>query len=164
MFESKERLAEDVVGLLAALRGASEGRYACVLDAKGVLFEDGEEDAWVFKQYLDRRSARLFALPGEMAGEGPAEDPFAEWESQPGAPADEFLLAFVNGKVAVVLACPDAASAQGGVTRLLRALADRLFRWNPAWRLDEKGRGLFLSRPRLDLVVVGRPAGPEDPE
>ena len=60
---------------------------------------------------------------------------------------DEFLLAFVNGKVALVVACPDAERAQGEVLRPLRALADRLFRLNAAWRVDEKGRGLFFGRP-----------------
>ena len=44
----------------------------------------------------------------------------------------------------MVVVCPDAEQAQGLVDRPLRALADRLFRLNPAWRLDEKGRGLFL--------------------
>ena len=46
-------------------------------------------------------------------------------------------------------------SAQG--EKLLHALVDRLLRYNSAWRLDEKGRGLFFGSPRLDVVVVGRP-------
>ena len=53
---------------------------------------------------------------------------------------------------------PEAERAQVLVERPLHALADRLFRLEPSWRIDEKGRGLFLSRPRLDLVVVGRPS------
>jgi len=159
VFESKERLAEDIAGLLGACAGATGGRYACVLDPKGVLFEHGSEEGWVFKQYLSLRAARLFEIPAAMAAGAPLDDAFADWESRAGEPADEFLLAFLNGKVAVVLACPDAASAEHQVTRPLRALADRLFRFNPAWRLDEKGRGIFLSRPRLDLVVVGKPGG-----
>lgn len=160
MFESRERLLEDVVGLLGACRGAAGGRYACVLDPKGVLYEHGSEDGghWVLRQYLEKRAGALFGLPQAMAAGGEMSDAFAEWESPAGEPVDEFLLAFINGKVAVVVACPEAEKAQGLVDRPLRALADRLFRLNPSWRLDEKGRGLFLSRPRLDVVVVGRPS------
>ena len=159
MFESRERLVDDVVGLLGACRGAAGGRYACVLGPKGVLYEhaEGEGGHWVLRQYLDKRAGGLFGLPQAMASGGEVFDAFAEWESAPGEPVDEFLLAFINGKVAVVVVCPEAEKAQGLVDRPLRALADRLFRLEPSWRLDEKGRGLFLSRPRLDVVVVGRP-------
>ena len=159
MFESRERLVEDVVGLLGACHGAAFGRYACVLDPSGVLYEHGSEEGghWVLRQYLEKRAAALFGLPRAMAEASEVEDAFAEWESPAGEPGDEFLLAFINGKVALVVVCPDAGRAQGLVDRPLRALADRLFRLNPGWRLDEKGRGLFLSRPRLDVVVVGRP-------
>jgi len=159
LFESKERLADDVRGLLEACAEAAEGRYACVLDPKGVLFETDapEGGEWVLRQYLEKRLGLLFALPAAMAAGTDVEDVFGEWHSPPGQPVDEFLLAFINGKVALVVACPDAEAAQDLVMRPLRALADRLFRLNPAWRLDEKGRGLFLSRPRLDFVVVGRP-------
>jgi hypothetical protein len=159
LFESRERLAEDVVGLLGACASAAGGRYACVLDRKGVLFEHGEEGGghWVLRQYLDKRAATLFEVPAAMAAGTEMEDAFSDWESPAGEAPDEFLLAFINGKVAVVLACPDAGGAQGTVVRPLRALADRLFRLNPAWRVDERGRGFFFSRPRLDLVVVGKP-------
>ena len=161
MFESEERLKDDVRALLGACAGAVSGRYACVLDPKGgVLFEHGEdapEGPWVLRQFLEKRASSLFALPAAMASGAPMEDVFADWESRVGEAPDEFLLAFINGRVAVVLACPDAERAQAEVTRPLRALLDRLFRLNPAWRLDEKGRGLFLSRPRVDFVVVGRP-------
>jgi hypothetical protein len=37
-----------------------------------------------------------------------------------------------------------------------------MVRYNSAWRMDEKGRGLFFTRPRLDTVVVGRQSE-EDP-
>jgi hypothetical protein len=159
LLESKERLAEDVRGLLGACASAAGGRYACVVDPKAVLYEQGDAQGghWVLRQYLEKRAGRLFEIPKAMAADAPLEDVFAEWESPAGAPKDEFLLAFINGKVALVVVCPDAEAAQASVSRPLRALADRLFRLNPAWRLDEKGRGLFLSRPRLDLVVVGRP-------
>jgi hypothetical protein len=131
-----------------------------VLDPTGVLFEHGEdaqEGPWVLRQFLEKRLGPLFALPAAMASGAPMEDVFADWESPVGEAPDEFLLAFVNGRAAVVVACPDAERAQGEIVRPLRALLDRLFRLNPAWRLDEKGRGLFLSKPRVDFVVVGRP-------
>ena len=160
MFESRERLLEDVLGLLGACCGAAGGRYACVLGPAGVLYEHGGDEGgpWVLRQYFDKRARGIFDLPRAMAGGGELEDAFAEWETPAGQPQDEFLLAFINGKVAVVVVCPEAEKAQGLVDRPLRALVDRLFRLEPSWRLDEKGRGLFLSRPRLDLVVVGRPA------
>ena len=160
MFESRERLLEDVEGLLGACRGAAGGRYACVLGPSGVLYEDGgdEDGRWVLRQYFDKRASGIFGLPQAMAGGGDVEDAFSEWETPAGQPADEFLLAFINGKVAVVVVCPEAERAQVLVERPLHALADRLFRLEPSWRIDEKGRGLFLSRPRLDLVVVGRPS------
>jgi hypothetical protein len=85
-----------------------------------------------------------------MAGDGPAEDVFEGWEE------DDFLLAFVNGRVALAVACPEAEAVRDAVMRPLRALADRLFRYNETWRLDEKGRGFFVGSARLDVVVVGR--------
>jgi hypothetical protein len=159
VLESKERLADDIRGLLGACASAVGGRYACVLDPKSVLFENAEPEGgqWVLRQYLEKRAGRLFEIPKAMAAGTELEDAFADWESPAGEPPDEFLLAFINGRVALVAVCPNAEEAQGLVMRPLRALADRLFRLNAAWRLDEKGRGLFLSRPRLDLVAVGRP-------
>jgi hypothetical protein len=159
VFESKESLENDIRGLLGACAYAVGGHYACVLDPRAVLYEYAQSGGghWVLRQYLERRLARLFEIPPSLAAGGEMEDAFADWETPASEAPDEFLLAFINGKVAVLLACPDAEKAQGLVSRPLRALVDRLFRLNPAWRLDEKGRGLFLSRPRLDLVVVGRP-------
>jgi hypothetical protein len=78
------------------------------------------------------------------------DDLFADWA------AEEFFLAFLNGRVGVLVACPDAQGLQDRSGRLLKALADRLLRMNPAWRVDEKGRGLFFGSPRLDTVVIGR--------
>lgn len=160
MFESRERLLEDVLGLLGACCEAARGRYACVLGPKGVLHEHGSDEGghWVLRQYFDKRASGIFGLPQAMVAGGELEDAFAEWETPAGQPADEFLLAFINGRVAVVVVCPEAEKAQGLVDRPLRALVDRLFRLEPSWRLDEKGRGLLLSRPRLDMVVVGRTA------
>jgi hypothetical protein len=153
MFESRARLAGDVRGLLRAVRQAAEGRYACVLDPTRVLFEDppaGEEPEAI-RGFLESRAAALFALPGKLAEDAPMEDAFAGWE------ADQFLLAFVNGRVAVAVACADAEEAKEQAARPLRALADRLLRYDHAYRLDAQGRGLFFGRARIDLIVVGPP-------
>jgi hypothetical protein len=32
---------------------------------------------------------------------------------------------------------------------------DQLLRWKAAYRFDAQGRGLFVGRPRLDVIVVG---------
>ena len=77
------------------------------------------------------------------------DDAFEEWH------ADEFFLAFVNGKVGVLVACPDAKRVEAESGKLLKVLVDRLLRLNPAWRLDESGRGLFAGRPKLETVAIG---------
>ena len=150
MFESRTRLSQEIVGLLGALRQVGAGRYACLLDRKAVLFEDAEQPGWALRQFLEQRRDALFTLPEAMAGEGPERDLFEDWVE------DDFFLAFLNGKVAVVIACPDAEALREPSQRLLRALADRLFRYEPAYRMDEKGRGFFAGRARLDVVVVAR--------
>jgi hypothetical protein len=152
MFESRARLAQDIGGLLRALRQAGDGRYACLLDRKAVLFEDAAEEqpGWALRQFLDQRREALFGLPEAMAGEGPEADLFEDWVE------DDFFLAFVNGRVAVVVACPDAEALRQPADRLLKALSDRLFRYEPTWRLNESGRGFFGGRARLDVVVVAR--------
>lgn len=153
MFESRERLAADIRHLLGAVRQEAGGRYACLMEPGRILFEDPEpedREGWTLRRMLEERSAALFSLPKSMAGEGPAEDLFEGWEH------DDFLLAFVNGRVALAVACPDAEAVRDALMRPLRALADRLFRYNETWRLDEKGRGFFLGSARLDVVVVGR--------
>lgn len=160
MFQSKEKLREDAHGLLEALRGLAEGRYAVLFDRKGVILEARGDAAPVeaaLRRLVQGRAGDLFALPAALAApsgeEGEAEDLFAEWGSE------EFFLAFLNGRVGLLVACPDAQGLQDESARLLEALADRLLRLNPAWRLDEKGRGLFFGSPRLDTVVIGRRAG-----
>ena len=160
MFESRERLSEEITGLLGAIRSLASSHYACLLDPERVLFESVDEEpggAWVLRQYLERRRAILFRIPEALAAGTEFEDVFADWESPVGEPPDEFLLAFVNRKVLLVVSCVDAEALQAPIMEPLKALVDRLFRLNPAWRLDEKGRGWFLVRPKLDLVVVGRP-------
>jgi len=158
MFESDARLREDILGVLAAVRALADARYACVLDTSGVRFELAEpkEATWPSRQFLEARLAALFKIPEALAGEGPGDDVFAQWESPAGV-VDEFFLAFVNGRVGLVLVCPEAERLREDLRKPLQVLADRLLRFNAAWRVDGKGRGLFLGRPRLDLIVIGGP-------
>jgi hypothetical protein len=160
MFESETRLREDVLRLLSTIREAAEARYACVVEPAGVRFQIAEpEDAtWPSRQFLEQRLASLFSIPKALAADGPIEDVFAEWESPAGV-LDEFFLAFVNGKVGLVVVCPDAERLRDELRKPLEVLADRLLRLNASWRVDEKGRGLFFGRPRLDLVVIGGQGG-----
>jgi hypothetical protein len=153
VFESGERLVRDVVEALCVLRTLADGRHACLLEPGGILLEDPADsaDQATLKAFLTERSAALFALPAAMASGGPMDDVLGDWDD------DEFLLAFLNGKVAVVVACPDAEALRRTGETHLTILVDRLFRWKPAYRLDPQGRGLFVSAPRLDIVVVGRP-------
>ncbi len=159
MFESSARLADDVRGLLDALRTLGQGRYAVVFDEKAILFESPPETAghWVLRRFLEGRTQALFRIPAGLASGGEMEDVFADWSAPAGEEEDEFFLAFLNGRVGLLVACPDAEALKAQANEPLRVLADRLLRYNAAWRLDEKGRGLFFGQPRLDVVVVGRP-------
>jgi len=65
----------------------------------------------------------------------------------------------VNGKLGLLIACADATRLKDESERLVAALVDRLLRLDDRYRLDEKGRGLFWGSPRLDTVVIPRPAG-----
>jgi hypothetical protein len=153
VLESRERLEREIGDLIALIRNEAGGRYACLLDPKGILVEDAtsaDPAIGALRRLLESERDALFRIPGEMDSGGPAEDAFAEWQE------DEFLLAFLNRKVALVVACPDAEDLRQRANRLLPVLADRLLRWNSSFRLDEKGRGLFFGTPKLDVVVVGR--------
>jgi hypothetical protein len=152
VFESSRRLSGELLELLQAIRGLAGGRYACVVEPKGILFETPEpegREAWALRRFLEDKCAALFAIPRAMAEGTDLDDAFAGWQE------DEFFLAFLNGRVALVVACPDAESLRERAFPLLKALADRLFRYNETWRLDPEGRGFFFGRPRLDIVVVG---------
>jgi hypothetical protein len=152
VFESSRRLSGEVVEVLEAIRGLAEGRYACLVEPRGIVFETPEpegREAWALRRFLEEKCAALFAIPKAMAEGTELDDAFAEWQE------DEFLLAFVNGRVALVVACPDAEALRERAFPLLKALADRLFRFNETYRLDPEGRGLFFGRPKLDIVVVG---------
>jgi len=155
MFESKARLREDVRALLEALRQLGEGDYAVLFDPKGTLLESPDDTTggeWVLRRLVQAHAEELFRLPAALRAAGEMSDVFEDFEHR------EFFLAFLNGRVGVLVACPDAKALEDASGKLLNVLADRLLRFNPAWRLDEKGRGLFLGSPRLDTVVVGRPS------
>jgi hypothetical protein len=154
MFESKERLGEEILRLLEAILGASGGRYACVMEPDRVLFEApaAEGKLLALRLFLEEKGRQLFRIPAGLAAETPLEDAFEGWDH------DDFFLAFVNGRVALVVACPEAEPVEAALQRALTALADRLLRFNESWRLDAEGRGLFFGRPRLDTVIVGRDA------
>jgi hypothetical protein len=148
VFESQGRLQEDVQRLVEALRELGEGRYAALFDPKGVLLEAASDGA--LQGLVRDFAAALFELPAALRGDQELGDLFEAW------PDDEFFLAFLNGRVGVLVACPDAKRLEDESGRLLKTLADRLLRLNPGWRIDEKGRGLFFGSPRLDTVVISR--------
>jgi hypothetical protein len=155
MFESREKLGGEIRRMLGALRGLGAGHYACILEPKGVLFEDADAETapWGLRRFLEAHTEALFAIPRALFSEEEeiGEDVFDKWED------DGFFLVFVNGRVAVVVATPDPAALETESRRLLKVLVDRLIRYNSAWRADEKGRGLFFSRPRLDTIVIEKP-------
>jgi len=156
VFESKARLQEDVRRLLGALRELAGGRYAALFDRRGVLLESPDDaggGGWTLRRFVQSRAEALFHVPAALHGEAEMSDLFEDLEG------DEFFLAFLNGRVGVLVACPDAVHLQEASGELVKVLADRLLRFNPAWRLDERGRGLFFGSPRLDTVVIGRPTG-----
>jgi hypothetical protein len=151
MFESAQRLSEQIEGLLEAIRTEARGRYACLLEPTRVLFESvapAWQEAWTLRRLVEQQGAALFAVPGRMASGEPMEDVFEGWRD------DEFLLAVINGRVALLVACPDAEALRERVMPMVQALADRLFRYEPRYRLDPQGRGFFFGRPRLELVVI----------
>jgi hypothetical protein len=153
VFDSPERLREDIVRMLDVIREAAAARYACLLEPSGVAFESRAQEGpapWTVRRFLEPRLPRLFALPASLAGEGPEEDVFEGWDE------DDVVLAFLNGRIALALLGPDAAALRRGAEKPFVALADRLLRWKPALRVDESGRGLFFGRPRVDWVVVSR--------
>jgi hypothetical protein len=155
MLESDAKLRRDVAEMLDALRELGEGRYAAVFDAKRVVAESPEqtsEGEWALRRLLQAQAGPLLSLPAALHGGDEMSDLFSDWT------ADEFLLAVVNGRVGVLVACADAARLEAESRRLLGALVDRLLRLEPAWRIDEKGRGLFFGSPRLDTVVIPKPA------
>lgn len=157
IFESRPALRQGVLEAVEAIRTLGEGRYACVLDASGIVLESPEPpDGRLFalRQLIEERRAAILAIPQVLAGTGPSEDVFAEWHD------DEFLLAFLNERVALVLAVPDAEDLKERASPLWPVWADRLLRLDERYRIDPKGRGLLFGTPRLDLVVIGGASPP----
>ena len=150
MFESTGRLREDVLGLLDALRSLAGGRYSAVFEAKGVLLESPAGGDWALRRFVDSHAPALLEIPAALHSGGEMLDQFSDWEQ------DAFFLAFVNGKVGVLTVCSQATRVEQESGPLLKVLADRLLRLNPAWRLDERGRGFLAGHPRLDTIVIGR--------
>jgi hypothetical protein len=151
MFESSGKLTEDIIQLLEVLREMGRGRYACLVDRKrGILLETPEKD-WALRSHLDENREALFALPAQMAGEAEIErDVFEGWHQ------DDFFLAFLNMRAVLVVVCDDAHALREQGDEPLRILVDRMLRLEPAWRISPEGRGLFMGRPQLDIVVAGR--------
>jgi len=155
MFESASRLRRDVSEMLDALRELAESRYAAVFDATAVVAESPAETAegqWALRRLLQSQAEALLRLPRALSDGDEIADLFADYGDE------EFLLAVVNGKLGVLVACADPTRLKADSERLLPALVDRLLRLDDRYRLDEKGRGLFWGSPRLDTVVIPRPA------
>ena len=158
IFESKPALRAGVLEAVEAIRRLGEGRYACVLDSGGIVLESPEPPdgrAFALRQIIEERRAAILAIPQALADDAATEDAFAEWHE------DEFLLAFLNQRVALVVACPDAEALKESAAPLWPVWADRLLRYDERYRVDSKGRGLLFGSPRLDLVVIGSPHGGE---
>ncbi len=153
VFESKAALREDARRLLDALRELGEGRYAALFDRKGVLLESPGEssEGWPLRRFVESRGEALFRLPAALHGGEEMKDLFEDLD------ADAFFVAFLNGRVGILVACADPQRLEEQSGKVLKVLADRLLRLEPSWRLDERGRGLFFGSPRLDTVVIGRP-------
>src|SRR5688500_14132617 len=156
VFEAKERLEENLLDLMAAILDLGDGRYACLVEKSGIVLQTPEpEDGPVLalRRVIEARAASILGLAKALAGGREMEDAISGWAD------DELLVAVLNERVALDVAGPDAEALKAEVDPPLRALVDRLLRWKPAYRLDVQGRGLFVGRPRLDLIVVGGHAG-----
>jgi hypothetical protein len=129
-----------------------------VLDAGAIVLESPEPAdgrSFALRQLIEDRRAAIFSIPQTLADEGPMEDAFADWHE------DQFLLAFLNQRVVLVVACPDAEALKDGAAALWPVWADRVLRFDERYRIDPKGRGLLFGSPRLDLVVIGSVHGGE---
>jgi hypothetical protein len=152
LFESSRRLREDIDALLEAVRHVVDGRYACLMEPGRVLVETpaAEGDLADLRRLIEANGPAIFDLPATVADENaPAIDPFEGWTG------DELCLVVVNGKVALLVACPDAEAAREDMMKPLRALVDRLLRLDSRYRINRRGRGFFFGSPRLDFVVIG---------
>jgi hypothetical protein len=138
--------------VVEVIRNRGQGRYACLLDAGGIVVDSPEPPdgrAFALKQLIEERRAAILAIPQTLAAETPMDDAFADWHE------DQFLLAFLNQRVALVVACPDAEALKEDAAQLWPVWADRVLRYDERYRIDPRGRGLLFGSPRLDLVVIG---------
>ena len=107
----------------------AEGRYAALFDKKGLLLETpqrGEQGEWALRGFVQKHAEALFRIPAALHDPDQSmDDAFEDWTE------DEFFLAFVNGRVGLLVACPDAKRAEDDSPELLRALVDRLLRPQP---------------------------------
>ena len=143
--------------MLDALRELGAGRYAAVFDAKAVRRPRAPtrraKASGRCAACCSRTRKRVLRLPGALHAGDEMGDPFAELDERrvPLSPRER-----EGGRRS-----SPARTRRGSrptPRRLLHALVDRLLRLDPAWRVDEKGRGLFFGSPRLDTVVIPRPA------
>jgi hypothetical protein len=151
IFESRSALRQGLLEAVDAIRTLGDGRYACVLDAGAIVLESPEPEdgrSFALRQLIEERRAAILSIPQTLADDRPLEDVFAEWHE------DEFLLAFLNQRVALVVACPDAEALKEGASALWPVWADRVLRLDERYRIDPKGRGFLFGSPRLDLVVI----------
>jgi len=158
IFESRAALRQGLLEAVDAIRTLGEGRYACVLDAGAIVLESpepGDGRSFALRQLIEDRRAAILSIPQTLADDTPMEDVFSDWHE------DEFLLAFLNQRVALVVACPDAEALKENGTELWPVWADRVLRFDERYRIDPKGRGLLFGSPRLDLVVIGGVQGGE---
>ena len=112
--------------------------------------------AFALRQLIDDRRPAILAIPQALADDTATEDAFADWHE------DEFLLAILNQRVALIVACADAEALKESAAPLWPVWADRVLRYDERYRVDPKGRGLLFGSPRLDLVVIGSVHGGEE--
>ena len=151
MFDSGDRLQSDLLTLMDAILDLGDGRYAALVEKTGIVLETPEPEdgrATALRTVIQERAPAILKLAAALADDT-TEDAFADWTE------DEFLVAVLNERVALVVACPDAEALKAHADPPLKAMVDRLLRWKPAYRLDPQGRGIFVGRPRLDVIVVG---------
>jgi hypothetical protein len=156
MFASTTRLAEEIRSCLTAILALGGGRYACVIDEDGIRFEEPEAadaEGLALRAIISDRRTAVLGLGTRLASEEPMEDVFA------GCEREGLFVAILNGRVALIVSSPRPEALREQSRQPLRALADRLMRFNPAYGADARGRGFFFGRPRLDLIVVS-PAEP----
>jgi hypothetical protein len=148
IFESRSALREGLLEAVNAVRTLGEGRYACVVDAGAIVLESPEPAdgrSFALRQLIEDRRAAILSIPQTLA----------DWHE------DEFLLAFLNQRVVLVVACPDAEGLKESAEALWPVWADRVLRYDERYRVDPKGRGLFFGSPQLDLVVISSAHGGE---